>query len=875
MRRTSIFTITLLLSLMCVPAHAASIREVDSVFVTWPGAPKPKANLDDVQKNIDGEVSANWIRFTTANGATEDSSIVFRFGKSIQNITISRAMPCDGPQSTEFMNQIRAETYQRLNLEDWSKRYLVILVPDAGCIWQGKALMGNPGSLGGVLTLHDTSSPFVITHELGHSLGIGHSNLLRCTSGLKDGPWGTDCRAVEYGGTIDVMSNVPTSSPLSTYHQWRLGLINNSQIAQSWTTEKIEVSASDLTGKTKAIFLRDNNATYWIEYRRKLEGAYGYQSGLVIYRTDPPPASAIVSPNPEDLQSEFALKGLSTDIWMLNMDNYRYLNGRVSGSMTLPNLLPTALFSGNISISATANVDESTALVSIMRNVDSTPPPTPKIVPTTVWRSPESEILYPGYEDKETAISSFEIKTNTLITQISGSNSTSWAPTYLNPLNPPKTLFVKDLPEGSYSLSIRSIDFGGNRSAWSTPENVFIDRGYPVLRNEFVPLKTTQDSVSLKWTGATDSGVGLCETSISDSNDFILFSDKSKQMPVFNIPNEVLVQGKATVTDCAGNAVMAPISIAVEFKSAGNSRKTGKWSEIEVLGQRLLKCQGKCSASFSANGLVSVLAGAGSADIFVSGKRVGSISQNGSQITRVAYSNNLGSARRVIRVSGENFALAGIVQQDISIGKITQLLSVSRVEDTSLQDANQLRLSKYGFLGEDFLSTWTVLPMPRGTTLQDPTLDLCEYQYASDADRKFRRQVTVTSASSAYSFLSTEVVDYGISSLAQDALGELKQNLAKCRTDKGGIGRNGLKVEYNFQDVTSYSSDLLPESQRVLVRATIGSGARVSQLLGFYQFSGRYFVGLYVVKQGSSLFSNQEAFGWSKVAGVLAKRLST
>ena len=100
------------------------------------------------------------------------------------------------------MNSLRNEVYRQLGLSDWKDRYLVILTPAAGCIWSGRAAIGSFATKGGVMVLHNTASAFVITHELGHTLGLGHSNLLRCDNGSFDGAWSQTCKAVEYGGGV-------------------------------------------------------------------------------------------------------------------------------------------------------------------------------------------------------------------------------------------------------------------------------------------------------------------------------------------------------------------------------------------------------------------------------------------------------------------------------------------------------------------------------------------------------------------------------------------------------------------------------------------------------------------------------------------------
>ena len=44
----------------------------------------------------------------------------------------------------------------------------------------------------------------------------------------------------------------------------------------------------------------------------------------------------------------------------------------------------------------------------------------------------------------------------------------------------------------------------------------------------------------------------------------------------------------------------------------------------------------------------------------------------------------------------------------------------------------------------------------------------------------------------------------------------------------------------------------------VFIRATIGEGASSRLLLGFYQYKGSFFTGLYIVKPGTSTFTDDE-----------------
>ena len=243
------------------PAYAVDERVIDVVEVTWTGAEAPAGDAKKVATVIDTDVNADWKKFTTMYGDTKDRTVSFKSGKVLDTpISLVSKMACTGYVASEFMSSIRPEAYKRLGITDYSERYLVVVAPKAGCIWSGRAQVGRANSKSGTLILHDSASSFVITHELGHNFGLGHSNFLRCDNAAYDGPWGETCKGVEYGGTIDVMGNVDTTSPLNTYHQWRMGLLDDSQIKQVWQSEVVNIATSDFANGIRAVYIRDGKA---------------------------------------------------------------------------------------------------------------------------------------------------------------------------------------------------------------------------------------------------------------------------------------------------------------------------------------------------------------------------------------------------------------------------------------------------------------------------------------------------------------------------------------------------------------------------------------------------------------------------------------
>ncbi len=848
-------------------------RIVDIVSISWPGSQPASVSVSQVEQNIKNEVGPRWSRYTTLEGGNSDTTVVFQHGLTLESsIYLSQPMPCEGPSVSNFMNAVRSEAYKRLSVERFSNRYLIILAPESGCIWSGRALVGNINNPGGVLVLHNTGSSFVIAHELGHSLGLGHSNFIRCESGAKDGPWGSDCKAVEYGGTVDVMGNVDVDTPLSIYNQWLLGMLKKEDIHQSWLTERIELNAADVVGGKRAIFIRDGKTTYWLEYRRAQANAT-YKPGLVLYRSDPPPVSAIVSPNPEDSKAEEFSQSVGTDIWMMNWDNYTYVRSRANGSMTLPQGQTATLFSGNISIKAEATNNPNRVIVEITRKPDITPPPKPLLTDSSTWKYPGVSILRGGYHDSETAIASFELDLDGKIVNVAGEGEELFQQTYLHPFTPNKTVYLRNLPEGRFNLAIRAIDVWGNKSAWSDKYSIYVDRGTPTLTSEAKIVSVDSSSTTISWTGANDSGIGLCTTLIHNQDGFVLSRSNSKENPNFTFPTNSSLVAKTQAFDCLGNGMQADFNLSTSYSEAKSSTRTGKWITAPAkYGSGALECLGKCSVSISTSGTINALLAKSNVEIFISGKK---ISQFTSKMPDIQYSEkiNIGPKRKVLRMTGSNFVFAGLISLDLTISNTKPLDRKTEYSDPSLNDPIQQELNKIGFNKDDFTQEWIVLPMARGTTLLDPTLDLCGATYTSENKRTQRRQVTANKLNSPYTFLSTEVVKYSSENDALKAFAELQKAFSDCKFNKGGF-ESGIFTPYAIQNIDSEISKYSFLKNNLIVVATIGLPGNERQLLGIYQFAGNNFLGTYIVKPGKTPISTLEISNWLSVASKLSKRLN-
>jgi hypothetical protein len=482
-------------------------------------------------------------------------------------------------------------------------------------------------------------------------------------------------------------------------------------------------------------------------------------------------------------------------------------------------------------------------------------------------------IIKQGFEDADTAIAGFEAQIDGVVQTIKAPDIDGWIPTYLNPFVAPKSLYLRDLPEGSYTLAIRAIDIVGNKSDWSPATKVIVDRADPIVTNSFVANAVTPNQISVQWKGATDAGSGVCEASIVDEDGLILQSSTVKNAPTLKLETGSTLSGTARVFDCIGNGLSGELSVAHTMATVAKSSKTGKWSAANTFGAGAMKCTGKCTASFTVTGVQDVVVGTGAATVAMTGKNVATIADNKAAKPRIGASINVGSGRKVIRVTGSNFVLVGLSSVTTTLGSLRQYDRAPAIVDASLTDEKQVKLSKFGFRAEDFSQEWIVLPMARGTTLEDPTLDLCNAKFESESGRAERRQLSVGKSGSPFAFLSSEVVRYESVDAANAALKELKKVLEDCKTLGGYKEATGALTPYAFRSLPTIPTTLVAESNRVLVHATIGTGAESRQMLAFYQFNGAMFTGLYILTGSETPFTDAQAAKWVKVAATMAQRL--
>jgi hypothetical protein len=206
------------------------------------------------------------------------------------------------------------EARTKIGFVSGARRHLVVYVPPgAGCP-TGLGTVGEGVDAGGNV-LVGGSSVGLLAHELGHNLGLGHSNALKCpdtSDGVYSGSgYAGGCESVEYGDWYDVMGiSWDNLGTLSTGQAYRLGLLGATQVRNVSAPARVALRAvSGHTGLQSLRIHDPSGATYLVEYR-PASGADAWlntsadwrqlRPGVLVRRIDPadPTQTLLLDPTP-------------------------------------------------------------------------------------------------------------------------------------------------------------------------------------------------------------------------------------------------------------------------------------------------------------------------------------------------------------------------------------------------------------------------------------------------------------------------------------------------------------------------------------------------------------------------------------------------
>ncbi len=242
---------------------AASPHQVTVVVAIPSGGAASSVSAADVAATVNGSVDAYWSDVT-------EGDIGF-VATAYPNVVTTTTAPCvSGSVGTsfDFWNEVKSKTGFT---EGAGKHLLVYFKTLAACGGiAGLGTIGGDGTSGGLVWTNGYNTTGVIGHELGHNLGLGHSQTLDCTVGgvrvLDAGP--SACAERSYADTNDIMAvSWQNQGHLNASHLRQLGILG--PVANPAPTDDGSVTLAPLAlgSGTRALTLTEGGDRYVLEYR--------------------------------------------------------------------------------------------------------------------------------------------------------------------------------------------------------------------------------------------------------------------------------------------------------------------------------------------------------------------------------------------------------------------------------------------------------------------------------------------------------------------------------------------------------------------------------------------------------------------------------
>jgi hypothetical protein len=539
-------------STSAVAATPYAAKPVIVVPVRWTGV-EPDKTGQQVADIVTRDANPYW---QDASGG----SIGFTVSKIVAPVTLPGSWcTSTGGVSSTALEQVHAAAGVKVGATGGA-HVLAYSKNVSACGWAGLATVSNnnPGA-GGWVMVNGLARLDVVGHELGHNLGLGHSNLRWCAdaSGTRFSDGSTGCTQQAYRDPYDIMGIAwGTSGNLNAAQRDQLGLLSPGGITDLSSGSVTLAPLGNASG-LRAARVVDGTARYWLEYRTKagrdswIDGSpatSGYAipgSGVVVHRADTLKAGGgtdLIDGNPVGAKLDRAAL-------------------RAGEKWTSP--------SGKVTVTVVST--SATGAVVRVGGVAPGPfsltgvPSTPAATQDSVVRSGAVTVNWSASDDNGSGIARYEIVAGDAVLATAAPDARSATVT---------------LGAGRHTVTVRAVDTTGNTRTASNSVRYLVDPTAPVVSTVGTVFRTgtagTTLPVTTSW-AAADPGSGICAQQYTGAAGTPFAFPATARAAADVVPGGAYRWG-VTATDCAGNASSLTGTGTAAAYQENALRYTSRWS---------------------------------------------------------------------------------------------------------------------------------------------------------------------------------------------------------------------------------------------------------------------------------------------------------